>query len=360
MVFSFAVIPACLFVWNLFFYRKAAAAAAGASVSILIPARNEEGSIEASVRAALASLGVELEVIVLDDHSEDGTAEIVGRIVPGDARVRLVSAPPLPGGWCGKQFACSVLAQEASKSTLCFIDADVRLAPDGLTRMIEAMRTRKASVMSGFPWQETGTFFERLLLPLMHFLLLGYLPMIGMRKTLHPAFGAGCGQLFVADREAYRLAGGHTAIRNSRHDGITLPRAFRAAGFKTDLCDATDIASCRMYSNAHEVFHGLLKNATEGIASAGRILPFSLLLFGGQVMPVVMLLWGPQRILAGVAVILSYLPRLIAAIRFRQPILAALLHPIAVLVLLGIQWLAFVRLAFGFPSTWKGRNYSTT
>jgi cellulose synthase/poly-beta-1,6-N-acetylglucosamine synthase-like glycosyltransferase len=355
--FAFAVLPATLFVWNLFLYRSPEKTAIGDSVSILIPARDEEQSIEACVRSALASTGLELEVIVLDDHSRDKTGEVVSRIAVEDRRLRLVSGPPLPDGWCGKQFACSVLGGLASKPVLCFLDADVRLTPDGLARMVAAMRNGRSALISGFPWQETRTPLEQMLIPLMHFLLLGYLPISRMRRRLDASLGAGCGQIFVADRLSYLKAGGHAALRSSRHDGLMLPRAFRHAGLMTDLCDATDVASCRMYSNAHEVVGGLLKNATEGLASAGRIVPFSILLLVGQVTPLVLLLVEPSRIrdLAVASTVLAYLPRFIAAHRFRQPLLGALLHPVSILLLLGIQWLAFLRAAFGFRSMWKGR-----
>jgi len=362
-----AVIPALLFLWNLALYTRPPVSLRRESVSVLIPARDEEASIGASVRAALASLHVHLEVIVLDDHSEDRTSEIVRSLALKDKRLRLVTAPPLPSGWCGKQFACSVLAELATKPVLCFIDADVQLSKDGLTKMISALRTRNSGLVSGFPRQITQTALEQLLLPLMHFLLLGFLPLSGMRRWVHPSFGAGCGQIFVADREAYRRSGGHAAIRNSRHDGLTLPKAFRRAGIMTDLCDATSTASCRMYHNASEVFFGLLKNADEGIASPGRILPFSLLLLVGQVFPVLMLAlaWtlgqsSTLKALSGLAVLASFMPRLVSAVRFRQPILAALFHPLAICLLLGIQWYALLRSLLRVPAIWKGRRYSTT
>src|SRR5262249_61852699 len=99
-------------------------------ISVLIPARNEERGIVAAVESALASEGVSLEVIVLDDHSEDRTAALVEGLARRDSRVRLVPAPPLPEGWCGKQHACHVLAGCACHPLLAFLDADVRLAPD--------------------------------------------------------------------------------------------------------------------------------------------------------------------------------------------------------------------------------------
>lgn len=366
---ALAAVPALLFVFNLVLYRSPVAVSGGERlpVSLLMPARNEARTIGLSLRAALQSRNVDLEVIVLDDHSIDDTAAIVKRFAEHDSRVRLETAPPLPAGWCGKQFACSVLSTVAKHPTLCFIDADVRLAPDGLAAIVADLQRRKVALISGFPWQETHSPLEQLLLPLMHFLLLGFLPLLGMRRSLNPAFGAGCGQLFVADRAAYIRAGGHAAIRNSRHDGITLPKAFRQAGFMTDLCDATPVASCRMYTDSKEVWNGLLKNATEGIASPSRIVPFSVLLVLGQVVPVALFtyFWSKGSyphlaLLSGLAVLLSYSSRIISVFRFRQPILAALLHPVAILILLLIQWFAWARLMLGVPSTWKGRSYSTT
>ena len=368
-----AAVPAFLFLCNLFFYTapphvtpSAVTAGALPRVSILIPARDEQRSIEASVRAALASRGVDHEVIVLDDHSKDKTAEIVRAMAAEDSRLRLEFAPPLPEGWCGKQFACSVLAKLATHPVLCFLDADVRLAPDGLARAAAFLERSGAPLVSGFPHQELGTFYERLLLPLMHFVLLGYLPFAFMRQTTNPAFSAGCGQFFVAAAGAYFEAGGHAAIRNSRHDGIQLPKAFRRAGFQTDLCDATSIATCRMYQSRAEVFAGLLKNATEGIASPVRISIFTPLLVGGEILPVALLLHGLYHhvaaiaLVSGVATGLSYLPRLIAAARFRQPFLAALLHPFAIAVFLSIQWYALIRQQLGVPAVWKGRSYQAT
>src|SRR3569833_30057 len=126
-----ALIPALLFFRNLRLYAAPPDPFIKESVSILIPARNEERSIESCVRAALLSWDLDFEIIVLNDHSEAQTASIVQQIADADVRVRLVNSPPLPPGWCGKQFACSVLGHLATKPTLCFLDADVRLECHG-------------------------------------------------------------------------------------------------------------------------------------------------------------------------------------------------------------------------------------
>ena len=318
------------------------------SLSVLIPARNEESAIGAALQAVLASRGVEFEVVVLDDHSDDATADVVAAIVERDPRVRLLQGQPLPAGWCGKQFACSILARAARHSLLVFLDADVRLAPDGLARITAFLEESRADLVSGIPRQETGTLVEKLVIPLIHFVLLGFLPLGRMRRYRHPAYAAGCGQLFLARRSAYEAAGGHAAIQASLHDGITLPRAFRTAGFRTDLCDMTEIATCRMYQTAGDVWRGLAKNATTGLASPGMILPATALLLGGQVLPLVLLallVWLPPLAvcLAFIATLASYYPRFAAARRFRQSWLGAVLHPAGIMIFLAIQWHAFIR-----------------
>lgn len=366
--FVLATIPLGLFVVNLLVYRPLRSrpeVTRSMPVSVLIPARNEEQNIAATLLAVLANSGCEFEVVVLDDHSSDRTAEIVNSFVSRDVRVRLETAPALPGGWCGKQHACHTLARLARFPLLLFIDADVRLAPDALSRLAQFMERGNLALASGIPFQEVRSFSERLLIPLIHFILLGFLPMHAMRRTRWPSMSGGCGQLFIAERKAYMLCGGHAELRDSLHDGIKLPRVFRQAGFPTDLFDATDLARCRMYHTNRETWHGLGKNATEGLASPGLIIPMTVLLIGGQVLPFILLPFVaghsmPALFVTAFAAGSALAPRLIAALTFRQPIGSALLHPLAVLALLGLQWWALVRHSLGKPAEWKGRHYHTS
>jgi len=362
-----AALPAGLFLLNLLIYRPIARDAGGAdgALSVLIPARNEEANIRATLEAALANRGCDFEVIVLDDHSTDRTAEIVGELAQQDPRVRLETAPTLPAGWCGKQHACHVLSHLARHPLLVFMDADVHLAPDALGRLAGFMEKSGAALASGVPRQELGTFSERLLIPQIHFILLGFLPMHIMRRSRSPAFSAGCGQLFIAQREAYEKSGGHAMIRQTLHDGVKLPRLFRHAGFRTELFDATDLATCRMYHTNLETWRGLGKNATEGLAAPGVIFPMTLLLLGGQVLPFVLLALAARLTTVGLVCVslacgLAYAPRLVAAWRFRQTLGSALLHPLGVFALLLIQWHALLRHLTGKPSVWKGRSYTAS
>jgi hypothetical protein len=239
-----------------------------------------------------------------------------------------------------------------------------------LTRILAEQEFRQAPLVSGFPFQETGTIAEKMLIPMMHYILLGFLPIDRMRKSTDPGFAAGCGQLFLAMKSQYMQAGGHRSIASSRHDGIKLPRSIRQAGFKTDIFDATDIAKCRMYNNLSQVQQGLLKNATEGIANPKLIGLFTVLLLGGSVLPVCLLVWQflscwtngtwsgfplLSLILLGLATLASWLPRLIAQRTFRQSFLGAIVHPLSVLWFVLLQWWALIRSLLRLKTPWRGR-----
>ncbi len=366
-----ALLPCALFLANLGYFTEPPQVRRSETlpkISVLIPARNEELSIAAAVDAVLTSTNIDLELIVLDDASTDRTAEIVSARAATDTRLRLATAPRLPAGWNGKQHACHVLSGLAQHNLLCFLDADVRLAPTALARMIAFLQETDSALVSGFPEQETRTFLEWLLLPLIHFILLGFLPLaIARKQPYSPGLAAGCGQFLLARSDAYRASGGHAAIRTTMHDGLLLPQRFRASGLRTALADLSQLATCRMYRNAAQVWQGLSKNATEGMAAPTRIVPFTAMLTFGQVLPLPLLalrLLHPSLFalrfsaaLLALAVIASYLPRIIAAARFRQSWRGALLHPLGVTVLLILQWTALTRKLLGVQATWKQRAY---
>lgn len=362
-----AAIPALLTAANLRVFRTAPAAGpATAPVSVLVPARNEAAAIGRLMDDVLASKNLDLELVILDDESTDGTGDIVRRRAAMDARVRLVAGEPLPAGWCGKQHACACLARHARHDTWAFLDVDVSPTPDAIARAVAFFHASTADLVSGFPLQRTGSVLEWLLLPLIHFVLLGFLPIARSRVDGSPGLAAGCGQLFITRRDAYRRSGGHEAIRDSLHDGIKLPRAYRRAGLRTDIFDATDIFSCRMYTRSLDVWNGLAKNATEGIGSPATILPFTLLLAGGQILPFAMLAAGaatgwhawPRWVIAVTASAagLAYAARFMAVARFGQSVSSAVAHPAGIAVFLAIQWVALVRKLLGMPTTWRGRS----
>jgi hypothetical protein len=330
---------------------------------VLIPARDEAARLGATLDAVLASEALHFEVLVLDDGSSDATPTIVQQYARCDARVRLISGSVLPAGWSGKQYACYQLAQAAAHDVLIWLDADVRVRADALSRAVRALEASKARLLSGFPFQRTGSWSEHLVVPMMHLLLLGYLPMWAMRWLPHPALAAGCGQFFIADRDAYQVVGGHARIAGSFHDGLTLPRAFRHAGLHTDIFDATDSATCRMYERLGQLWAGFVKNAHEGMAGPVALPAWTMLLFVGHVLPWVLLAsyltpLGADLSLAPMvgSCALAAFCSLALGWRFHHPRLALIARPAGVLLLLAIQWHALVRRGRGQPTPWRGRH----
>ncbi len=322
-----------------------------ATVSVLIPARNEADRIGACLRSVLSSRDVVIEVIVLDDGSTDGTAEIVRCI--DDERLHLVTGQPLPEGWFGKPHACAQLATLARADRLLFLDADVRIKADTIARLIDHAETLPhLTLISGIPHQIMKTPLEWLLLPAMQLLLAGYLPRVFDRSN-RVSFAAACGQFIMVSADAYRLTGGHAAIRNRVHDGLALARSFRKAGFQTGLVDATDLANCRMYETSRDVWAGLLKNAHEGMAGRVAIVPWTIVLGLGHILPFVMRATPPVRAARAMSLAL----RLLVALRCRQGLATVVTSPLGLLLVLLLQWQAWLSRMARQSVNWKDRSY---
>ncbi len=360
---------------NLGVYRRTARRAAGGAsmgapnagpvLTICIPARNEERNVEAVVRGALANADVPLEVLVYDDQSTDRTPAILAALRGEDARVRAVGTEPLPACWNGKQWGCERMGQAARGQWLLFTDADVRFTPDCFARALAEAARLDAALLSTVPREETGTLLERLVVPMIHWMLFSWLPMPRMRTTNDPATSAGCGQFLLVRRDAWLAAGGHAAFRDSMHDGIKLPRNVRRAGFHTDLYDGSDTVSCRMYRSAGETWRGFTKNAYEGLGSPVVLVVFTMLEAFGILLPwiwlPVMLAQGTASMPLGPTVLACFaigaqlVQRTLLARRFAQPWECVALHPVTIALLLAIQWRSWW-LHLTKRRAWRGRT----
>jgi len=334
-------------------------------ISVCIPARNEQSNIAECVGCALANEGVDVEVLVYDDDSTDGTPRILAGLVERDARVRRVDTQTLPMDWNGKQWGCERMGQVARGEWLLFTDADVRLDATCLRTTWLAARAAKCELISTVPRQITGSWMEDAIIPLIHFVLLSYLPIGAMRATTRPAASAGCGQFLFVRRTTWQRAGGHASFAQSMHDGIKLPRAVRKVGGRTDLFDGTDIVSCRMYRGAGQVWRGFTKNAFEGLGSIGLLCFITALHLVGHVLPwawiVLAAFTGELRTLttalALAAIGVACIQRIVFAIRFGQSARSVMLHPVGILLLTLIQWHSLWLAKTGRRS-WKGRGSS--
>ncbi len=332
------------------------------TLSICIPARNEASNIEECLRGLLNQHYRAFELLVLDDCSEDTTAEIVSRIALEDSRVRLVHGGKIAPGWAGKAYACSQIANLSRGEYILFMDADTQAAPELLGSALAKMESTNADLLSTFPYQITESFWERVVLPMLHFLIITFLPIRQVWESKSPALCAACGQFLLFRREFYFKIGGHESISHSFHDGLQLARRVKRIGGKAALYDASKLIKCRMYAGGQEVWNGFTRNAYEGLGSFGALLLMTLLLGGLFVAPYVFLLIGIRDgskwtfiCLAQIAIILTI--RTLQAARFGHWS-SLLLSPLSAAAVIAIQWGSFLRSGRHASVTWKGRIYA--
>jgi chlorobactene glucosyltransferase len=331
-------------------------------ISVLIPARNEEARLRPCLSTLSDSDYPILEILVLDDHSTDGTAQLIEQRTKGDSRIRLLSGKPLPEGWVGKPWACHQLSKEAKGDYLLFVDADTRFSDITIAQAVNLAHQEKADLISLWPYLESLTWSERLVIPFVHLFILFYLP--HWAKGSLRCFGAANGQFVLFRRDAYEKIKGHESVHNHMVEDIAIARNMRAAGFKVLNLDGTNpghsiaLVRCRMYTRFLEVWEGFTKNL---YPSFDKNLPAFLLFQGIQIMIFLIpfiLLFTPYRtplVWTEVGIILAL--RLSVAHRFRQSYLGAILHPIGQILIITIalnSWLQSLRGRL----PWKGRHYA--
>jgi chlorobactene glucosyltransferase len=330
-------------------------------ISVLVPARNEERGIGACVDAILAQRHPVFELVVYDDGSTDGTPAILAER-RADPRLRVERGIPLPEGWVGKPHACHQLSRLARGDLWIFVDADVVLDPDAVGRIVGLLDRWGAGVLTAVPAQETGTWMEKLVLPLLHLTYIAWLPLLTIPLTQDTRFLAANGQILAVSREAHDRLGGFSAVRTEVVDDMAFCRAAKRAGLRVLFADGTRLGRCRMYTSARGVWQGFSKNLYEGLGESPWMLLVVLALYiGAFVLPYALLalapVWAGLWLPAITGVALNLLLRVAMAVRYRQNWLGVFLHPVAVLVLMGIALNSW-RWARRGSIVWAGRTYA--
>ena len=382
-------------------------------VSVIVPARNEAKHIAQCIASILASNYPNLEVVVVDDHSTDGTAALARAAVDRAAmaraamaraamaraavdhtasdhtapdhtapdhspaaderRITIITPPPLPAGWLGKQWACHHGALGATGDILLFTDADVRHAPDLHTRIVNTIERENADLVSVAGRQEALTFWERIAQPFVFSVMAQAFGGPGAVNRSRRRLGKiANGQCLAFRRSAYDAFGGHAAVRGRIAEDLAFAQDVYASGFRTFLTLGMAQMSTRMYGSLGEIVAGWGKNVYAG----GReLLP------GGPAMSAV------ARVLVPLPAVWSLLPPLalvstalgaggarvavfgavataallvwflVVTRRFGISLHYALLFPLGALVYLYIALGAVFR---GDRVRWKDRAYSVT
>jgi glycosyltransferase involved in cell wall biosynthesis len=227
-------------------------------VSVVIPARNEQADIEATLRGVLAQKGVELEVIVINDHSTDATGEIINRIAAEDPRVRPLHDPPLKDGWLGKANAMRYGSQFANGEYILFTDADISHKPGSFVASVREMEEHQLSLLSLLPMFHWESIWENAAAPAFLLAMTNFLS--GPIHDPDSDDALAIGAFIMVDAEVYRRLGGHEGVRTEMLDDVMLARYFKAHGERVAFRVAPQCLSVRLYSSARAVFYGSIKN----------------------------------------------------------------------------------------------------
>lgn len=340
-------------------------------MSVIVPARNESRNIADCLRSILGSEYPDFEVVIVNDHSSDDTAEIAHGIAAEDQRLIVLDNPELPLGWFGKQWACQTGAATATGGILIFMDADARASVDLIVRSVNGMLRTGADFYSVLGRQEMITFWERLLQMQIFTVLLtrfGGTEIVNRAKSASAKIANG--QYLMVRRPVYDAFGGHGLVRGYVAEDLMLAQRYFELGKKTVLVSGVSQLSTRMYTSLRELIGGWRKNLFAGgrhsmplgaraAALAPLLLPLPFLM---QLVPATLLVVAfalhlhALLIWSAVSAAFTLLSWLVYYRMAHVPVGYAVLYPLGAAVALYIALSAIIR---GSRVEWKGREYES-
>lgn len=331
-------------------------------ISVLIPARNEEGRIISTLEGMLKQEYSNFEMIVIDDDSSDGTWDLVKTYADGNECMTALRGKKLPEGWKGKSYAMSQLADAARGEILVFLDADIIPAPDFLSWVVDKMIHHKADSMSAFPRHRAKSVREYIFFPLVYFVNLLLLPFWLIKTTKQPLFSHAIGQLMVFRKEAYVDAGGFAIVCNKILEDIQMGRAMKRAGYRHVFLDAREVLSGFMYDSWEHTIAGLKRSIYEYFDM--KIYPLIIMSFVNiafLVVPAFLILFAlyyslsqtPWIIWGNVGILLGWS---ITAFDRRLPWYVPLFYPVQFFFVVILGWKSMLDEINGRGYSWKGRN----
>lgn len=323
-----------------------------ASVTLLLPVRNEEGNITECIASLKSQSGVQnLKFIVINDQSTDKTSELLTSAIANDSRFTVLNTDGPRTGWLGKVSALQSGYEAASAEFLVTLDADVRLRHDALCCAINQISELNLDFLSPYPRQEARTIAEKLIQPLLHWSWMSTIILRLAEKKPQPSTAVANGQFFIARKSALDAVGGFQSVQNQILDDIEIARSLIKSGFHGVVTEGADIAHTRMYQNFSEIREGYGKSLHKAFGGkVGALVATAFIAMTG-ILPFILALRG--SLVATITFTMIVFTRALSALRAKSNPLFALLHPISSALL--IYLIAYSWRKRGTVQ-WKGRT----
>lgn len=325
-------------------------------VSLLIPARNEQRTLERCIESALEIKYPHLEIVVLDDNSTDNTNNIIKQY-NNNGRIRTLRGANLPTGWTGKNFACHQLAQAANGDVLIFTDADNTFAPHCVLNTVAWMEAHSLDMLSSIPEQRTTTFLNHLLVPTIDLLVYSFLLLRLTLYSRNSAFAAANGQWIAFKREAYEEFGGHERIRHHITEDLAFSRKLKRERKRILTTSGTGAIFGHMYTSNRDVWQGFAKNLYS-IAGGTlfHVILWICMLFVPFILPYFLLFVPSYQSCVLLLICGNLFLRLLLFARYHHPLWHGLIfHPVSILFLIVLLIQSTVLNKSG-TITWKDRT----
>lgn len=320
-------------------------------VSILIPARNEEKNISNIVSDCLNQTYKRIEIIVLDDHSIDNTKNILEKF---SDKIQIIDGLDLPENWLGKNWACHQLSQKAKGKYLLFVDADVILDEFAVESAVTIFNQKKVKMLSVFPTQIMKSFSEYLIVPLMNWLLLSFLPLTLVYKSKNKSFVAANGQFILWEKEYYNSIGGHQVVKNMPVEDMEFARIVKSSNQKMITLLGGKMVFCRMYSSLNQAINGFAKNFYPGF----KINPIVFIIFMSLTVASLLLpfFYWKDFLISIYLIAIILLSRVFISIKSRQNIFINLILHIFQMIFVIVEAVISVYRFHSKKLIWKGRR----
>ena len=336
-------------------------------VSALIPCRNEQEHIAACIDSFLEQKYSDLEILILDDHSKDDSANILSRYANDRDNVTVIQGMPLPEGWTGKNWACHQLYEAAKGEVLLYCDADTQIDRDLVGDAVAELENRALGFVTIFPQRNSTNLFDRWVWSFTSWVIASWIPLWLAYQTRIGMLAVGFGQFLMLRRNVYESIGGYEALRGNSLDDFEIARRVQASAIDWRVYSGVGRLTTASYRSTKDAVEGYGKSIFPVLGSNGLTLVVAWLLLANVTWtPVLVLILESLRLitittdqlqLASLCVMAILISWAAAAVKLKISTLTIVLYPIAITAVLYVAVASYLGIRRG-TMTWKDRIIS--